>query len=170
MTNNLYHHIPIMLSKGLKIALIGLLLASCGTTKRIVDAERVVTTYRDSTIYNVKDSIVWTPKEYYRDYASMLDTLTISGDFSEFRAWNDTSLHIVTGTARIEPKIEEKWHIQYVDKIVERTDTLTKTETIEIPVEVIKYKRDKLFWWLLSYAGVTISIIIIYILRKFNII
>ena len=145
-------------------------LASCGITKKVIDVEKVVTTYRDSTIYNVRDSIIWTPKEYYRDYASMLDTLTISGDFSEFRAWNDTSLHLVTGTARIEPKIEEKWHTVYQDRIVERTDTVYFKETKEVPVEVIKYKRDKLFWWLLSYAGVTISMLIIYILKKFNII
>lgn len=126
-------------------------IQSCGITKpRYIDIEKVVYTYRDSTIFNVKDSIIWTPKEYYRDYASMLDTLTISGDFSEFRAWNDTSLHLVTGTARIEPKIEEKWHTVYQDRIVERTDTLVRTETIEIPVEVTKYKTPGWSWFLLA--------------------
>ena len=170
MTNNLYRQIHKGLSKGLKIALIGLLLTSCGVTKKVVEIEKVVTTYRDSTIYNVKDSIIWTPKEYYRDYASMLDTLTISGDFSEFRAWNDTSLHLVTGTARIEPKIEEKWHTVYQDRVVEKTDTVYVEKTKEVPVEKKIPYRGKDYWFLLTYCISTILILIILLLKKLRII
>lgn len=134
------------------------LLTSCGVTKRIVDVERVVTTYRDSTIYNVKDSIVWTPKEYYKDYTSLLDTLVIKGSNTEAKAWVDTTNHILAGTLSKEPEIAKESHIQYVDRIVEVRDTLVKTETIEVPVEVIKYRIPKWCWVLLAFNILAIGL------------
>lgn len=171
MTYNLYHLIHKSLLKGLKIALIGLflcpLLTSCGVTKRIVDVERIVTTYKDSVIYHQKDSIVYFPVERIVDVAIPYDTLKMETSLAKATAYVDTNYHIIRGNLLNKPEIAKEWHIQYVDRIVERTDTLVHTETIEVPVEVVKYKRDKLFWGLVSYLILSILSIVVYIKMKF---
>lgn len=169
MTDKLYHLIPKSLSKGLKIALVGLLLTSCGTTKRYIDVERVVTTYRDSTIYHQKDSIVYFPVERIVDVAIPYDTLKMETSLAKATAYVDTNYHIIRGSLLNKPEIAKEWHIQYVDRIVERTDTLTKTETIEIPVEKKVPYRGKDYWFLLTYCISTILILIILLLKKLRI-
>lgn len=126
-----------------------LLLFSCATP-RIVEVEREVITYKDSTILNVRDSIIWTPKEYFRDYTSLLDTLSIKGSNTEAKAWVDTTNHILAGSLLKEPEMAKEWHIQYVDRIVERTDTVYAEKTKEVPVEIVKYKVPGWSWFLLA--------------------
>lgn len=146
-------------------------ITSCGITKpRYIDIEKVVYTYRDSTIFNVKDSIVLIPVEKIVDIVPSYDTLKLETSLAKSKAYVDTLTHSLKGSIENKDKAQFQYKIVEVERLVEVRDTLIKTETKEVPVEVIKYKRDKLFWWLLSYAGITISMLIIYILKKFNII
>lgn len=146
-------------------------VTSCGITKpRYIDIEKVVYTYRDSTIFNVKDSIVLIPVEKIVDIVPSYDTLKLETSLAKSKTYVDTLTHSLKGSIENKDKAQFQYKIVEVERLVEVRDTLIKTETKEVPVEVIKYKRDKLFWWLLSYAGITISILIIYILKKFNII
>lgn len=140
------------------LLLVALILSACGTTTRIVEEHREVITYSDSTIINQVDSVVWTAREYYRDYGALLDTLTISGQYSEAKAWVDTSLHVLSGSLVSEPKIAKEWHVQYVDRVVERTDTCYITNTVEMPVEVAKYSIPKSYWFFLAYFGMSLVI------------
>lgn len=126
-------------------------LAGCGVTKpRYIDIEREVITYKDSTILNVRDSIVMIPIERIVDIVPTYDTLVLESSVASSKAWVDTSYHLLRGELQNKPEIAKEWHIQYVDRIIERTDTLVRTETKEVPVEVVKYKTPGWSWFLLA--------------------
>ena len=166
MTNNFYHQISESLSKGLKIALIGLLLTSCGVTKRIVDVEREVITYKDSTIYHQKDSIVLIPVEKIVDIVPSYDTLKLETSLAKSKAYVDTLTHSLKGSIENKDKAQFQYKIVEVERLVERTDTLVRTETIEIPVEVKVPVRDKWFWGLVLYLLVSLLGLALFIKHK----
>ena len=170
MNDKLYRQIPKSLSKGLKIALVGLLLTSCGVTKpRYIDVEREIVTYKDSTILNVKDSIVLIPVEKIVDIVPVYDTLKMETSLAKATAYVDTNYHIIRGSLRNKPEMAKEWHIQYVDRIVEKTDTVYVEKTKEIPVEKKVPYRGKDYWFLLTYCISTILILIILLLKKLRI-
>lgn len=139
-------------------------LNSCGVTKKVIEEHREVTTYRDSTIYNVRDSIVYFPVEKIVDIVPVYDTLKLESSLAKATAYVDTNYHIIRGSLQNKPEIAKESHIEYVDRIVEKTDTLVRTETIEIPVEVVKYKVPKWCWLLLTFNILAIGLF--FLVRK----
>lgn len=101
---------------------------------------------KDSTVVNIKDSTVFHHKAVNRDYAGLLDTLSIQGEHSSMKAFADTANFTIKGELTEEPAKE-----QFKEKIVyrERRDTLWREK--EVPVEVVKEKKvvPKWCWWLL---------------------
>lgn len=169
MTDNLYYQIPKSLLKGLKIALIGLLLTGCGTTKRYIDVEREIISYKDSVIYHQKDSIVYFPIERIVDVVPQYDTLKMETSLAKATAYVDTNYHIIRGSLSNKPEIAKESHIESKEKIVEVKDTVYVEKTKEVPVEKKVPYRGKDYWSLLVYFLLSISLSIIYIINKLRI-
>lgn len=131
------------------ILVAGLLLAtSCGSVKQIPvqTVEKVV--YRDSLIY-VQDTIkVEIPKETVKEVIPYIDTSFLKTSLAESVAYLDTVErklhHTLTQKGEVKIKYDTIVKVQYVDRIIK--------QDVPVQVEVIKYKRDALFWCLLGWA------------------
>lgn len=123
-------------------------VCSCGNTRFIpVESEKTEKIeYKDSTIWNIKDSVVYIPVERYKDYTGFLDTLTIEGTLSIAKAWNDTTRHILTGTLENKEGFSKETKTEYRYKIVEKTDTVFVKEPVPYPVTKIERKIPKWVW------------------------
>ena len=118
-----------------KFAIISTLfiLVGCGVCRK-----HLPTGTDTTTVINVKDSIAWHDstiyhnlyKEYYNDYAALLDTLNMETTYSEFKAYVDSSAKLLKGEAKNKNiQIPEK--IKWKEKIVYKDTTIIK----EIPIE-----------------------------------
>ena len=96
-------------------------ITSCCASKKLLTHTETVTiynkvdsiTYHDSTIYHTLY------KEYYKDYADLLDTLKLETSYSEFKSYIDTTAKVLKGSATNKTKdipVEIKWK----EKIVYR--------------------------------------------------
>lgn len=133
-----------------------LVLAGCGTIREIPVQTIEKIEYRDSTIY-IKDTVtVEIPKEVIKeivpkDTASILNT---SLAVSEARLEKGMLHHKLEQKGTIPVQIDTVITVQYVDRIVERE--------IPVEVEVIKYKRDNIFW----ISIITNIVVFLFILFK----
>jgi hypothetical protein len=130
----------------------GLLFSSCGAMKEVPvqTVEKIV--YRDSLIY-VNDTIkVEIPRETVREVVPELDTSYLKTSVAESVAYLDTAKrklhHTLTQKGEIKVVYDTIVKIQYVDRILEKE--------VPVEVEVIKYKRDSLFWVLVAWAALCI--------------
>lgn len=136
---------------------VGILFSGCGTVKEIPvqTVEKIV--YRDSLIY-VHDSIkVEIPKEVVKEVIPVLDTSYLKTSVAESVAYVDTTKrklhHTLTQKGEIKVVYDTIVKVQYVDKYI--------TKDVPVTVEVIKYKRDALFWVLVAWAAVCIVYVIV---------
>ena len=125
-------------------------LAACSITKHVPTESQTVINYIDSVRVEVRDSIVLVPKEVYKDYAGLLDTLRMETEYAEACAWADTAHNILSGRLETKKAVEYRERIVYRDRVEYRDSIQVK----EIPVEVerIVYKTPKAFWWVLGYS------------------
>ena len=128
-------------------------LTSCGTIKQIPveTVEKIV--YKDSLIY-IHDSIeVPIPHEVVREVIPDIDTSYLKTSVAESIAYLDTAKRKLHHTLEQKGKIEIKYDtivkVQYVDRIIK--------QDVPVEVEVIKYKRDALFWVLVGWALLCIA-------------
>lgn len=113
--------------------------------------------YRDSLIY-VHDTItIDVPYEKVVEVLPELDTSYLSTSLAESVAYLDVDQHRIHHTLEQKGSIEyihDTIHVvQYVDRIVEKD--------VPVEVEVIKYKRDALFWVLVGWALLTLLVLIL---------
>lgn len=124
----------------LMLLVFGLVLG-CGSIKEIpvINTEKIV--YRDSTIY-IRDSVfIEVPKEIIREIVPE-DTTSIlrtSVALSEAKIEKGMLHHRLEQKGQVKAQIDTVVTVQYVDRIIE------KEKPIE--VEVVKYKRDTIFWF-----------------------
>ena len=139
-------------------------LTSCTVTKYLPAESKTkeITNYVDSVRYEVRDSVVLVPREYYKDYTALLDTLVINSPRSVAKAWVDTTYHLLAGTLDNRPEMPFKREIIYKDRIVEKRDTIWHEERIPYEVEIVKYKTPTWCWWLL---GFNVLLLILFVLR-----
>lgn len=150
------------MKKIISLLIILITIIACGTIKPI-PVETVIN-YKDSTVVNTIDSIVYIPRERVVDIVPQYDTLKLETNKAQAEAWVDTTLHVLRGNIENKTGIEYKYiykdRIEYRDSIV--------TEQVPYPVEVEKIKYKHTFWdklaWLIS--GLSISILVIYIVHK----
>ena len=123
-------------------------VAGCSTTKYVPTETRI--NYVDSVRFEVRDSIVLIPKEVYKDYAGLLDTLRMETEYAGAEAWVDTTHNILNGRLETKKAVEYRERIVYRDKVEYRDSIQVK----EIPVEVVKTvsKTPEIFWWILGYS------------------
>lgn len=132
----------------LLILAIGLLMVSCKTTTQIPvqTVEKVV--YKD-TVFYVHDSIlVEVPFEKVKEILPIIDTSHLKTSLAESIAYIDTAnrklYHTLEQKGEVKIVYDTIVKFQYIDKIIEKE--------VPVEVEIIKYKRDALFWWLLGWA------------------
>lgn len=137
------------------ILTIGLLMISCGTIKEVPvqTIEKIV--YKDSIIY-INDSIkVEIPKETIREVIPEIDTSYIKTSIAESIAYIDTTerklIHTLTQKGELNIKYDTIIKIQNVDRIIEKE--------VPVEVEIVKYKRDALFWALAIWALICLLIV-----------
>jgi hypothetical protein len=130
-------------------------MVSCRTIKEIPvqTIEKII--YRDTLVY-IKDSIkVDVPYEVIKEVIPSMDTSYIKTSVAESVAYVDTNkkklYHTLTQNGEIIAKLDTVIRIEYVDKITYRD--------VPIQVEVVKYKRDSLFWVLAGWAMLCILLV-----------
>ena len=139
------------------------LMLSCGTVREVPVQTIEKLIYRDTLIY-LHDSIkIEVPYETVKEVIPDIDTSYLKTSFAESVAYLDTSerkiYHTLTQKGEFKTKYDTIIKVQYVEKIVEKD--------IPVKVEVIKYKRDTLFWVLSMWASIClISVLLkIFILK-----
>lgn len=132
---------------------------SCGLVKHIEvpiqTVDKII--YRDSIIY-IHDSIkVDVPYEKVKEVIAVMDTSFLKTGVAESIAYVDTAKrklhHTLTQKGQLTGKLDTTVKVQYVDRIIERD--------VPIEVEVVKYKRDALFWVLAAWAAICLFMILI---------
>lgn len=123
-------------------------MTSCKSIKQVPveTIEKIV--YRDSLIY-VHDSIkVNVPYETVKEVVAEADTSYLKTSFAESVAYLDTAqnkiYHTLSQIGEIVIQYDTVFTVQYIDKVIEKE--------VPVEVEVIKYKRDTLFWILVGWA------------------
>lgn len=120
------------------IILIGIVLCSCGPTYVLPhEKDSTIVHYIDSVSF--KDSTVYHHiyKEHFNDYVSYLDTLNMETTYSTFKAWNDTTDHMIKGEA--ENKVDSlPIEIKWKTRTVYRDSIQTKEVPYPVEVEVDK--------------------------------
>ena len=118
------------------------------TKKIYIPVEKVVTVHQIDSVA-VHDTTVQyrLQTEYVKTYAK--DTISLETAFSQFRAWQDTSMNVLVGEAKNKPSTEI--NIQWRERIVVR-DSIVKQD-VPVPYEVVKEVKYvpwyvKLFAWL----------------------
>lgn len=135
----------------LLLLILGLVLG-CGSIKEIpvINTEKIV--YRDSTIY-IRDSVfIEVPKEIIKqivpeDTTSILRT---SVALSEAKIEKGMLHHRLEQKGQVKAQIDTVVTVQYVDRIIEKE--------IPIEVEVVKYKRDTIFWFSIIFNVIVLLI------------
>jgi hypothetical protein len=117
-----------------------LLVMSCGPIKQI-PVETIIN-YKDSTVVNTIDSVIYIPKERIVDVVAPYDTLKLETNMAKAEAYVDTTLHLLKGSIENKKGVTEK--IKYKEKLVYRDSVVTKEVPVEVPVEVVKHKH---YWY-----------------------
>lgn len=137
-------------------------IISCTTIREvpIQTVEKVV--YRDSVVY-VKDSInVEIPVEVVKLIVLDVDTSYLKTSLAESIAYLDTAKrklhHTLTQKGELTVIYDTIIKTQHIDRIMEKE--------VPVEVEVIKYRRDALFWVLAVWALLCIAIVFLKIYFK----
>jgi hypothetical protein len=151
-----------ILLPALMILTAGLLMISCGSIKEVPVQYIDRIEYRDSLIYIHDSVVVEVPVEIVKEVVPELDTSYLKTSIAESVAYLDTTKrqlhHTLEQKGTIKTKIDTVFKVEYVDRVI--------TKEIPIEVEVIKYKRDALFWVLVGWALICIIYAIFKILVK----
>lgn len=134
--------------KKIILFLLPFLILSCSSVKEVPvqSIEKII--YRDSLIY-VHDSItVNVPVEVYIETVLEMDTSYLKTSLAESIAYLDTTkkqlFHTLTQKGEIKVMYDTIIKTQNIDRFIEKE--------VPVKVEVIKTKRDALFWVLAIWA------------------
>ena len=138
------------------------LLASCGTVKEIPVETIDKIEYRDSLIY-VHDTVeVQIPVEVVKEVLPALDTSYLQTSLAASVAYLDTTKrqihHELEQRGTVKAVYDTIVKVEYVDRFI--------TQEVPIEVEIIKYRRDALFWVLVGWALLCIAYAVIKIAIK----
>lgn len=143
----------------LVILVAGLLTLSCGSLKEVPVQYIDRIEYRDSLVY-IHDSVeVPVPYEVVKEVLPALDTSVLKTSNAESVAYLDTARRMINHTLEqkgtVKTVIDTVIKVEYVDRLIEKE--------VPVEVEVVKYRRDALFWVLLGWTLLCVA----YALMKF---
>lgn len=114
----------------------------CSAYKQIPinDIEKIV--YKDTTIY-VNDTVnVAVPFEVVREVLPKMDTSYLQTSVASSIAYLDTAKRQIHHTLQqkgvVQAKLDTVVTVQYIDRFIQKE--------VPVEVEVIKYKRDVIYW------------------------
>ena len=136
----------------IKFCVILALFASCSVVK-YVPVETIREVHVKDSVY-LRDTLIkhQIEREYVRDWTGLLDTLKMDTQYSEFKAYADTTKGILAGEAKNKDKVLDI-PAQMKEKIVYRDSIITKE--VPVPVEVTK-EVVKIPWLYRLFAGIGI--------------
>lgn len=113
--------------------------------------------YRDSLVY-IRDTVtVEIPTEKVVQVLPKLDTSILNTSLAESVAYVDTAkmsiYHTLEQKGAVQIQYDTVVKIEYVDRFIEKE--------VPVEVEVIKYKRDALFWVLLGWTLLTLLVMVL---------
>lgn len=151
-------------NKIITFIIIGILTLSCGTVKPVPIKEEIIYTYRDSCIYNIRDSVKVIPVEKVINVTLPNQSSNLETTLALSEAYTD-SLGFLHHTLENKKEFEQKTHTEYIYKY--KTDSIYIKEPV--PYEVTKevkthYQYEK---WLWIYSILITLIIGIAIYLKF---
>lgn len=147
-----------------------LLVASCSIFKPVVLKDSTVVNYHYIDSINYIDSTIVVPiyKEYYKDYADLLDTLKLETTLASAKAYIDTTNKKLNG------EIQNKdtsipYQIKWKEKIIYKDSVVYQKE--EVPVLVKKEVKyvPSWCWWLLSINIAMLLAAVFFFLKKLKI-
>lgn len=118
--------------------------------------------YRDSLVYVHDTLTIPVPYEKIVEVLPEVDTSYLETSVAKSTAYLDT------GRRKLHHTLEQTGTIKYIHDTVHVVEYVDRVYEKEVPVEVevIKYKRDTLFWVLAGWALLCIAYAIIKILLK----
>lgn len=137
------------------------ILSSCSTMREVPVEYIEKIEYRDSLIY-VHDTVnVEVPYEVVKEVIPDVDTSYLETSLAKSTAYLESS------SKKLHHTLEQKGHLQaildtlivveYVDRVIEKE--------VPMEVEIIKYRRDALFWVLLGWALLCLLYVILKIIK-----
>lgn len=135
------------------VLLLGLL--SCGTTQYVTPTvvDRIV--YKDTTIVINDTIMVPIEKEVVKEIIPELDTSYLETSVAKSVAYLDTAKrklhHTLTQEGEVRTIIDTFYTTTYVDRYIEKP--------VIQEVEVIKYKRDNIFWFSIIFNVIVLCFI-----------
>jgi hypothetical protein len=139
----------------LTMLIISIVLICCKSTKQIPvqTVEKVV--YKDSLIY-INDTIkIDVPYEVTKEIIPSIDTSYLKTGLAESIAYVDTANkklhHTLTQKGQLTTTYDTIVNVKYIDRLV--------VKDVPVEVEVIKYKRDTLYWLLLGWMLLCLIIV-----------
>ena len=154
---------------GLVLALLWAFLASgCGTCHHLPSANtETIVNLKDSTILHIIDSIRITEASRYKDWAGLLDTLTLKTEDGSVtsRSYCDTTRNILAGELEVKPR-QEKTRIVYKTKLEVKDSIRVVEKPYPVEVEKIVYKTPK-FWKVTGVLGIILTgLLLIFLFLK----
>lgn len=151
-----------ILLPALFILVAGFMPISCSSLKEVPVQYIDRIEYRDSLVY-VHDSIeVVVPVEKIKVVLPDIDTSYLKTSVAESVAYLDTAKrqlhHTLEQKGTIKTIYDTIIKVEYVDRLIQKE--------VPVQVEVIKYKRDTLFWVLVGWALLCIAYAVLKIWAK----
>lgn len=146
----------------LTLAIAILCLVGCGTTQYVptTTIDRIV--YRDTTIVINDTILVPIEKEVIKEVIPELDTSYLETSVAKSVAYLDTAKrqlhHTLTQEGKVEYIVDTFYTTTYVDRYIEKP--------VIQEVEVIRYKRDNLFWISIIFNVIVLCFLIFKIYLK----
>lgn len=143
---------------------LGICSNSCSAMKEVPVQYIDRIEYRDSLVY-IHDSVeVPVPYEVVKEVLPALDTSVLKTSNAESVAYLDTARRMINHTLEqkgtVKTVIDTVIKVEYVDRLIEKE--------VPVEVEVVKYRRDALFWVLVGWALFTLLIVILRLCVRFE--
>ena len=148
------------------IILLFLSLAGCATQTHIPIETKYEIVKKDSTVFNIKDSVVIVPVERIIDIVPVYDTLRLETTLAKSEAYIDTTLHLLRG--KIENKKQFAQHTHKEEKETVKTDNAYVEKPVPYEVVVEKPYIPKFYKFTLYWFIATVILLILGIYLKFK--
>lgn len=140
------------------------LMAGCGPVKYVPTDTTERIEYRDSLIYILDTLEVPVPYEVVREVIPDMDTSCLETDIAKSVAFLDKERkelhHTLEQKGTVKTVVDTVVKIQYVNTYIDRE--------VPVEVEVIKYKRDNIYYLSIFFNILILFVFIFKIYRKFS--
>lgn len=133
------------------------MFTGCSTLKEVPVQTVEKIEYRDSLVYVHDTLTIPVPYEKIVEVVPEIDTSYLETSVAKSTAYLDTAKR------KLHHTLEQKGSIKYIHDTVHVVEYVDRVYEKEVPVEVevIKYKRDALFWVLVGWTLLTLLVMVL---------